>query len=167
MKLFEKLKHELLLILPPTVFFFFAFMLLSITQRLIQKEYGIPLTGFGGAVIGALLVGKVVLIADNLPVMNQFPDKPLLYNIAWKSSVYFLAAFLVRYVEHIFPLVRKYGGVAEAHQHLMMKIVWPHFWIIQMWLAVLFFLYCSLRELVRIIGREKVVRLFLGGKTGD
>jgi hypothetical protein len=40
MKVFEKLKHEFLLILPPTVFFFFAFMLLAITQRLIQQEYG-------------------------------------------------------------------------------------------------------------------------------
>jgi hypothetical protein len=34
------------------------------TQRLIQREYGILLTGFGMAFIGALLAGKVVLIAD-------------------------------------------------------------------------------------------------------
>jgi hypothetical protein len=56
-------------------------------------------------------------------------------------------------------------ALQKPHQYLMKKVVWPHFWIIQMWLAVLFFLYCSLRELVRIIGREKVIRLFLGGKT--
>jgi hypothetical protein len=114
MKPLEKLKHEFLLVLPPVIFFFFAFLLLAITQRLVQRQYGIPLSGFGGAVIGALLVGKVVLIVDSLPFMNKFPGKPLLYNIAWKSGIYFLAAFLVRYIEHIFPLLREYGGVAEA-----------------------------------------------------
>lgn len=165
MKLFEKLKHEFLLILPPTIFFFFAFVLLATTQNLMQREYGIPLTGYGVAVVGALIVGKVVLIVDNLPFMNQFPDKPLFYNIAWKSSIYFLATFLVRYIEHVFPLLREYGEFMEANRHLLVKVVWPHFWIIQMWLAVLFFLYCSLREVVRVIGRDEVIRIFLGKKT--
>ena len=167
MKLFEKLKHEFLLMLPPTIFFFFAFILLIITQRLIQREYGLPLIGFGGAVIGALLVGKVVLITDNLPIMNKFPDKPLLYNIVWKSGIYFLATFLVRYIEHVVPLLREYGGIMEANRHLLAEVVWPHFWIIQMWLAVLFFLYCSLRELILVIGRENAIRIFLGGKTNQ
>jgi len=165
MKLFEKLKHEFLLILPPTIFFFFAFILLVITQRLIQREYGLPLIGFGGAAIGALLVGKVVLIVDKLHFMNKFPGKPLLYNIAWKSSIYFLATFLVRYIEHVFPFLREYGGIMEANRHLLAEVVWPHFWIIQMWLAVLFFFYCSLRELMLVIGREKAIRIFLGGKA--
>ena len=165
MKLFEKLKQEFLLILPPTIFFLFAFILLVITKRLIQREYGIPLSGFGAAVIGALIVGKVVLIADNLPLMNQFPDKPLLYNIAWKSSIYFLTTFVVRYIEHIIPLLREYGGIMEANRHLLAEVVWPHFWIIQIWLAVLFFTYCSVHELIRVIGREKAIRMFLVGKS--
>lgn len=164
MKLFEKVKREFLLILPPTIFFFFAFVLLVITKRLIQREYGIPLSGFGAAVVGALIVGKVVLIADNLPLMNQFPDKPLLYNIAWKSGIYFLTTFLVRYIEHIVPLLRDYGDLMEANRHLLAEVVWPHFWIIQMWLAVLFITYCSARELIRVIGRERAIRIFLGGK---
>jgi hypothetical protein len=166
MKLFEKIKQEFLLILPPTIFFFFAFILLVITRRLIQREYGIPLTGFSVAVIGALVVGKVVLIADNLPVMNKFPDKPLLYNIAWKSSVYFLATFVVRYIEHVLPFVREYG-IMDANRHLLAEVVWPYFWIIQLWLAVLFFFYCSVRELIRVIGREKVIRIFLVGNPGQ
>lgn len=164
MKLLEKIKHEFLLVLPPVIFFFFAFLLLAITQRLVQRQYGIPLSGFGGAVIGALLVGKVVLIVDSLPFMNKFPGKPLLYNIAWKSSVYFLATFLVRYIEHIFPLLRKYGAITEAHRRLVAEVIWPHFWITQMWLAVVFFLYCSLRELVRVIGREEIIRIFFLGE---
>jgi hypothetical protein len=97
--------------------------------------------------------------------MNQFPGKPLLYNIAWKISIYFLATFVVRYIEHVVPLLREYGEFMGANRQLLAKVVWSHIWIIQMWLAVLFFLYCSLRGLVLVIGREKVIRIFLVGKV--
>jgi hypothetical protein len=166
-KALEKLTHEFRLILPPTLFFLFAFLLLAITQRLIQREYGLPLSGFGSVVVGALLVGKIVLITDKLALMNQFPDKPLLYNIIWKSGIYFLAAFLARYIEHLFPLIREYGSLMEANRRLLAEVIWPHFWLIQMWVGVLFFLYCALRELVIAVGREKVIRLFLQGMAGQ
>jgi hypothetical protein len=53
----------------------------------------------------------------------------------------------------------------EAHRHFMAETVWPHFWLIQIWLLVLFFVYCSLRELVRAIGRDKVIKMFFGGQN--
>jgi hypothetical protein len=51
-------------------------------------------------------------------------------------------------LEHLMPFLSKFGNFAEAHRHLVEEIVWPHFWLIQMWLIVLFFVYCSLRELI-------------------
>jgi hypothetical protein len=42
------------------------------------------------------------------------------------------------------------------------EIVWPHFWAIQLWLIVLIFVYCSMRELVRVIGRQRVLQIFFG-----
>ena len=164
MKLFNTLKHEFLKLLPPTVFFLVAFTLILATQRLIEREYGIPLMGFGMAIIGALLVAKVVLIVDMLPFVNKFPDRPLLYNTLWKTGIYFIAALLVRYMEHLIPLWMKQGDFIEAHRSLMEEVIWPHFWLVQMWLVVLFFIYCAMRELVRVIGREKVVQMFIGGR---
>lgn len=162
MQLLKTLKHEFLAVIPPTVFFFFTFSLLGITRRLIDKEYGIPLESFGGVVVGALIVGKVVLIVDNFRFVNRYPNKPLIYNVAWKTGIYLAATMLVRYVEHVAPLFKQYGNFAEAHQHLAEKVVWPHFWLIHMWLLVLFFVFCALRELVRTIGKREFVSLFLG-----
>ncbi|MBI5594428.1 MAG: hypothetical protein HY881_28610 [Deltaproteobacteria bacterium] len=34
-----------------------------------------------------------------------------------------------------------------------------------MWFAVLFFIYCAMRELVRVIGRDKVIRMFFVGRS--
>lgn len=162
MKLLKTLKHEFLLVIPPTVFFFITFCLLILTRKLTLREYDIPLTGFANALVGALIVGKVVLVVDNFPFMNLYPDKPLIYNVAWKTSVYMLATLLVRYLEHLIPFLNQYGNLAEAHRHLVGEVVWPHFWLIQMWLIVFFFIYCSLRELIRVIGKQAFIAIFLG-----
>ena len=55
MKLLATLKHEFRLLLPPTIFFFIAFVLIATTKRLILREYGIPLTGYGAALILSLI----------------------------------------------------------------------------------------------------------------
>ena len=165
MKLLKSIKQNYLEILPPAIFFFIAFSLILVTKRLILSEYGISWTGFGAAVVGALLVGKVVLIVDKLPFLNRFSDRLLIYAASWKCLIYYLAAVLVQWLERIVPLLMKHERFMEANRILMAKTVWPHFWLIQMWLAVLFSVYCALRELVRAIGREKVVRMFFGGKS--
>lgn len=166
MKLLKKIKNEYLEILPPAVFFFFAFTLILITKKLILSEYGISWTGFGTAFIGAFMTGKVVLIVDNLPFANRFPDRQLIYKASWKCLIYFLSALLVQYLDRITPLLMTHEGLQEATRHAMTEIVWPHFWLIQMWLVVLFFAYCALRELVCAIGREKVFKMFFGS-PGD
>lgn len=162
MKILETIKHEFLAILPPTLFFFVSFCLLIMTNQLVLRQYHIPTAGFAGAVIGALIVGKVVLIADHFRFVNRFPDKPLIYNAAWKAGIYFAATLLVRYAEHLVPFLSKFGNFAEAHRHLVEEIVWPHFWLVQMWLLVLLFVYCALRELVRAIGERELTALFFG-----
>lgn len=157
-----KIKHEVLEVIPPTVFFFVAIGLLILTKRLMLQQYGIEFADFGAAIVGALIVGKVVLIADHLPFINKFPNKPLIYNVIWKTIVYVLAAFIVRLGEHLIPLILKYASFREATVHLVDDVIWPHFWIIYIWLSVLLFVYCSLRELIQVIGKDQVLRLFFG-----
>lgn len=162
MKVLTTIKHELLTILPPTLFFFVSFCLLIMTNQLISREYDIPAVGFVNAVIGALIVGKAVLIMDQFRVINRFPGKPLIYNVVWTTGLYFVATLLFRYLEHLVRFLSRFGNVAEAHRHVVESIVWPHFWLVQMWLLVLLFVYCTLRELVRAIGKRELTALFFG-----
>ncbi len=164
MKLLKTIRHEMLEILPPAIFFFIAFTLILATKRLVLSEYGISWSGFGSAAIGAYMVGKVVLIVDKLSFVNKFPGRQLVHKASWKCLIYYLAALLLQFLERMAPLLVKHESLAEAHRHLMAETVWPHFWLIQMWLVVLFFVYCSMRELVRAVGREKVIRMFFSDR---
>ncbi len=158
----SRIKHEIIEAIPPAIFFFISFQLIALTSSLMLEKYGIEVSTFVSATIGALIVAKVVLITDMLPIVNRFPEKPLIYNVLWKTSIYLFAALLVRYIEHFIGFYRQYGEVALANRHLLEEVVWPHFWAVQIWLLVLFFMYCGLRELVRALGRKRVLHMFLG-----
>jgi len=161
-KIFQRLKQEFVGVIPTAVFFLIAFQLLAFTRALILREYEVPVETFVAATVGALIVAKVVLIVDLLPFVNRFPDKPIIYNVIWKTVIYLIAAVLVRYLEHLFSFVRKYGDIAEANRHLFDEVIWPHFWLVQVWLFVVFLMYCVLKELNRVLGRERLRSIFLG-----
>ena len=161
-KLWHTVKHEFLEVLPPTIFFLVTFHIVLLDRALMLSEYGLHLSSMAAAAVMALLVAKVVLLADKLPFINRFPEKPLIYNEVWKTVIYVTASLFVHYLEHFSPLWWRTGSFAEGNRDLWREIVWPHFWAIQLWLVVLIFVYCAARELIRILGRERIVHIYFG-----
>jgi hypothetical protein len=161
-KILRAIKRELLEVIPPTIFFFVAFNVIGFTKKLILEQYDIKFSGFVAATVGALIVAKVVLIADRIPFINKYPDKPLIYNAAWKTVIYVLVTLVVRFLEYLLPLWWKYRDVSMALDRLWHETIWPHFWAIQIWLICLFFVYVSFREFARAVGEERFFRMFLG-----
>jgi hypothetical protein len=161
-KVLEKLKEEFFAILPPTIFFFIALHILTIIRVLMARgSHFQPLSTMSIA-IASLILGKAVLIADLLPPINRYPNKPLAYNIVWKTMIYLLMASIIHYVERLIDFSRQAGGLVAGNEKLLAEIVWPHYWAVQLILFILILVYCTARELVRVIGRDKMLRLFFG-----
>ena len=161
-KLSAKIKEEIETLLPPTIFFFIALHLVALLRVLMLKGTGIALGTSVSVTVAALILGKAVLIADLLPFINRYPNKPLAYNVAWKTTVYVLVSMLVHYLERLVDFWREAGGFIAGNEKLLAEIVWPHFWAIQIFLVVLILIYCATRELVRVIGGDKVRQIFFG-----
>jgi hypothetical protein len=161
-KILEKLKEEFFAILPPTIFFFIALHIVTLIRVLMARgSHFVPLSTMSIAV-AALILGKAVLIADMLPPINRYPNKPLAYNIAWKTVIYLFMATIIHYAERLIDFSREAGGLAAGNAKLFAEMVWPHFWAIQIILFMLILVYCTAHELVRVIGKEKMLRLFFG-----
>jgi hypothetical protein len=161
-KILKIIKRELIEVLPPTLFFFIAFMVITISKRLMLEQYGIQFSGFVNAAVGALIVGKAILLADEIKFINKYPDKPLLYNIVWKTFLYLLVTLIVQYIEGIIPLWAKYHSVMIAIERGWDEIIWPHFWAVHIVFVFLLSLYVAFRELARTIGEKKFMHMFLG-----
>jgi len=158
----KKLKEELFKLLPPTIYFFVALHIVAFIRVLMLKRTGIAPSSSISIAVAALILGKAVLIADMLPLINRFPHKPLTYNVTWKTVIYLSISALIHYLERLFDFWRETGGFVAGNQKLLSEIIWPHFWAIQIILFVLIAMYCTVHELVRVIGKEKALRIFFG-----
>ena len=161
-KLSAKIREEIDALLPPTLFFFIALHLVALVRVLMLKGTGISPGTSVSVTVAALSLGKAVVIADLLPLINRYPDKPLIYNVAWKTTIYVLVAMLVHYLERLVDSWREAGGFIAGNERLLAEMVWPHFWAIQIFLVMVILMYCTMRELVRVIGGDKVRRMFFG-----
>ena len=161
-KLLEKLKEEFFAILPPTIFFFAALHIVAIIRVLMTKGSHFEPISTVSIAVGSLILGKAVLIADMLPPINRYPTKPLIYNIAWKTVIYLLMASMIHYVERLIDFSWQVGGIVAGNEKMLTEMVWPHFWAVEILIFVLIFMYCTARELIRVIGQEKALRLFFG-----
>ena len=161
-KLTLTLKEEFLKLLPPTVFFFVALHIVMIVRVLMLKGTGLAPSSSVSIAVAALILGKAVLIADMLPLINRFPKKPLIYNVTWKTAIYLVLSLLIHYVERLIEFGRQAGGIIAGNKKLLSEIIWPHFWAIQIILLVLISTYCMMHELSRAIGKENMLRMFFG-----
>jgi len=157
-----KLREEFRAVLPPTIFFFIMLHIVAVIRVLMLKGTGIAVTTPLQVTIAALILGKAVLIADHLPFINRYPDKPLAYNVAWKTVIYVVVATLIHFLERLIDFSREAGNLAAGYDKMISEIVWPHFVAIEIILLVLILMYNTLHELVRVIGKDEAVKMFFG-----
>ena len=159
------LKHEFLEMLPPTVFFFIVFHILAFVRTLMAKQYGITLSSSTAATIGALIVGKSILIVDALPLYDWFSQKKLIYNVVWRIFLYLIIVLLFQFLEELIPLISKYGTISTAREHLIEEINWLRFWATHIILIVFIAFYNVATAVIGAIGRNKFLEIFLSPKN--
>src|SRR4051794_12339817 len=158
-----QVKHALL----PTVFFFVGFNLILWTKRLILEEHGVEFSGFLTATLAALLVGKAVLITDNLPFMHRFDGAPMIQPILFKTAIYWLCVFVVRLAEGLVHFLSAGGLIADFPAHVVEHFSWARFFFIQLWLMVLFLIYVTIHELNMLFGDGELSRLFFRWRSSE
>ena len=150
--------HEIRELIPALIYFVITFNIIGFTKVLMLREYDIHVSTFVGATVGALLVAKAVLIVGVLPFMEPFPKIPILYNVLWKTLLYALAAVMIQVLEEVIRALLKHGDLAPVGD-----VLWrPHFWVIQIWLVMVLLVFCTFRELIRVLGAAKAKEIFLG-----
>ncbi|KND52706.1 hypothetical protein BVER_06404 [Candidatus Burkholderia verschuerenii] len=164
--MFAKIKHEMLKMVPPFIFFFVLLhAVIIIIRALMVKGTGVSLDTSVSVIVASLILAKAVLIANMLPFINRYPDRPLIWNAAWKTLIYTIIAGIFHFLERLFDYWKETHNLAAAHHELMTHINWPQFWAIQILLFLMIGNYCMFAELARVIGREVLKSYFLGPRV--
>jgi hypothetical protein len=156
------LKKEILELLPPTVFFFLVFQVIAFVRSLLAKEFEVNLPSTTSAFIGALIVGKSILLVDALPILRWFRQTRFIYTILWRIFFYLLIVVLFQFIEDLIPLISKFGSLSSAIGRYFEKMNWDHFLAIHIILLLFVIIYALISGVIEAVGRKEFVKIFFG-----
>ncbi len=146
-------------IIPPTLFFGVGFSLIYLTTQLILDDYLVRLANFMVVIGAALVVGKSVLLANALPISRRFEGAPLIQPVLFKTTLFFLVVFVVRFLEKLIEYWLGGGTVSGIPDYVASHFTWHRFAAIQIWIFVLFLIYNSIAELNTVLGDGELLRM--------
>jgi hypothetical protein len=157
------LGHEFLEMLPAVIFFAVGFNVIVLTTNLILSEYALRAGNFLVAIVGALVVGKAVLVANATPFLRRYDTVPLAWSILYKAVVYCVFVFLARLIEA--SLEDWFAGRRLSETLAMFS--WHRFLAIQIWLFVLFLIYVTFSELSQLVGEGELRHMLFNYRSAE
>jgi hypothetical protein len=156
----ERLREEVRKIAAIALFFAAAFSIIIFTNSLTGSSAGV--VPYSKAIIGGLIVAKVLLIVDLWPGIDRFKGKPLVHNILWKGTIYVAASLVFRFIDPVITFLFKGQGFTAGVHEAVQSFTRPRFWAVEIWVAVILLIYVTARELIRVMGREEMRVVFFG-----
>jgi hypothetical protein len=155
----DKLIHEMVEYWMIVIYLTIVFAAFTQYRRFLLAAHDIAYTNYGVAVIKAFVLGKVVMIGEVARLGRGLERKPLIYPTLYKTVVFtlFLAAFTL--VEHMVKGL--WHGKGLTGGLIDFFVDGPHEFIgnsLVVFVALIPFV--GLRELGRVLGRDKLQDLF-------
>lgn len=161
MSIQKKLKHELETIVLVTLFFTSWLGIFMGLKVLILDDYQIRFGGFSMVLIGALILAKVVLILEHVPLGAWLRDKPVLFDVILRTILYALGTLVVMLLEKAFESRHEQGGFGPALMKVFQHRDMPHVWANTICVAGALLFYNLSAALNRHLGSGGLIRVLL------
>jgi hypothetical protein len=163
MRLLKWIKKEIFHILPIFFFFLLFFTLINWIEALLFETAGVTPYRFLEVAIAAALIAKIVLVVDHLNFIDRFKNKPLVYGIFWKTTVYWVMLLIIRLLIRFVPfLLGAPTSFSNDFHQFATHVHWNVFISIQAYYLMLLFIFVTFHELELKIGPAKMRQLFFG-----
>ncbi len=114
MSIKEKLVHELKWLGIITLYFAMWIGSILLVKKLMLAQYGIHFSALALALIGTILLAKVVLLMEYIPVEAWVPNQPAIVPVLLRTLLYALGVLVVLTIEKAFEARHEYGSFARA-----------------------------------------------------
>ena len=97
----QKVVHEVRELVFIFLYLFVWFGLFTIHESIVLEQHHIGFTPYGFAAVNALVLAKVMLVAQDLHLGHRFEDRPLIYPVLLKSLLFAIVFICFHVVEHV------------------------------------------------------------------
>jgi len=161
MRFGEKLKEELRAVVTATLYFGCWILALMVIKWLILAEYAISFQGWSMALVGALVLAKVVLVLDHFPLGAWVRRQPAWLEVLLRTAMYTIGVAVVLILEKSVEGRHAAGGFGPALQNLFRQADIHHVWATTICLSGALLVYNALSVVRRHLGEGGLIRLFL------
>ena len=144
-----------------------AFNLIVFTTNLLVHDYWFRLSGFLLATTTALIVGKSVLVVNNIKLIDRFRGAPLIQPILYKTVFYTLVVLVVRVAERFIHLAFDDRGLTLAFNAAVADFTWRRFAAVQIWIFTCFLIYVTATEVSALLGEGQMARLLFRHRSSE
>jgi fumarate reductase subunit D len=146
--------------LPPVLFFFIALMLIFAVVKLLALQYSIRFYAFARAAIGALVLGKIVLLMEMAERKRNVSRYPRAIVVAFKTVIYALAVILFEFGERTVRAWHKTGSLREGLATVKANAHLDHFLALLILGCMIIAMYLAMEEISHAMGEGALTRLF-------
>jgi hypothetical protein len=115
----QKLVGELEAYALSFLYFAACFLFFIALKKLILADYQIGFYGVSAALVGALIVAKVVLVLEMVPLGGWVEKRPAFVDVLIRTVLYSIGVFIAVIAERGFEQRHEHGGFTDAVVALM------------------------------------------------
>ncbi|MCL4787927.1 MAG: hypothetical protein KJ070_14225 [Verrucomicrobia bacterium] len=157
----QKLQHELKAVLETTLYFAVWLGVLVVLKQLVLEDYQIRFRGVTTALVGALVLAKVVLILEHVSLGEWLRRRPALLDVVIRTLLYGLGVLLVLVLEKAFEARHEPGGFVQALGGIFAHPDMPHVLANAICVTSALFVFNTLSVVRRHLGPGGLHRLLL------
>jgi hypothetical protein len=110
--------HQITSFLEIAIYLFILFGIFALHEALVSAKNGISYHFYGFAIANALILGKVMLVADDLNFADWFRERPLIYEILAKAAAFAVLLVIFDIVEEVVVGIFKGKAIGESIPHI-------------------------------------------------
>ena len=97
----QAIYHQFTSFLGSAVYLFLLFGILALHEAVVSAKNGIEYHFYGFAIINALVLGKVILVADDFDFAEWFKERVPIYSILAKAAAFTILLLIFDIVEEV------------------------------------------------------------------
>lgn len=142
-----------------------SFSILVTLNSLALVKYGIDGFNYGITIMGALVLGKVILLSEKIPIVERYEDKPLIISVGYKSVLFTIIALFFNSVEHLIVGLFQQESLDRILIELQNQVSQVDLFYQILCLLIVFIPFFTMRELDKILGKGTLFNLFFNSRS--
>lgn len=163
----QKLKHEIESVAWLTFYFGCWLGALVLLKYLLLAEYSIAFNGFSIALVGALVLAKVVLVLEYVPLGAWLRTRPAWVDVVLRTALYAFGVFVVLLFEKAFEGRHEHGGFGASLMAVFQHADAKHVWLNTMCVSAALLSYNMLSVVRKRLGKGALLQMFLSPLPKD